>query len=125
MAPIQGRMIFLARDERYQKEKPYSLRYNPLEDDITENIERETIDDVQMLDIRDLPEQPTFDKNGFTICPLYSQLGYQDWFKDDLVRKTFFPEVCRALEGLFGSCNVQIFEYRVETTDLKAVRTFC
>ena len=59
-----------------------------------------------------------FDKNGFTICPLHSQLEYEDWFKDELVRKTFFPEVCKALEDLFGTTNVQVFEYRVKINGL-------
>lgn len=60
MAPILARMIFLARDKQYEKEKPYSPRYSPLDKNVTENIERETIKEITMLDIRDFPRQLAF-----------------------------------------------------------------
>jgi len=110
---FEGTLNFLARDERYRRDKPFALRYNPVEGIATGNILTETILDVPLHDIRDLTERPSFDENGAAVCELSSQMAYDDWFKDEKVKEVFFPELRKLLEDFFATPHIQMFEYRV------------
>jgi len=66
---LVGRMHFLARDPRYQHEKPYTLRYAPSpEDDFPQsNIER-IEHELRFHDLRSYPDLK-YEQCGFTIAP--------------------------------------------------------
>lgn len=113
MPDVQGSLVFLARSDRYTEEKPFVLRYNPVEGVSTQNLDRVVIPDLTIHDIRDLPAPPHFDENGVAVCLLESQMKYDDWFNQERVTSLFFAEVQHLLEEFFETQHVQIFEYRV------------
>lgn len=113
MNNLNAPLGFLDRDKRYADEKPYALRYNPADDIPTENIVKKFVNDVEIHDIRSLPVPLSFDENGLTVQSIETRMVYEDWFRDEKVKNVFFPELRMNLEGLFGTPNIQIFEYKV------------
>lgn len=102
----------------YAKEKPYALRYNPADDIPTENIVKKVVNNVELHDIRNLPAPLSFDENGLTVRSIQSQMAYEDWFRDEMIKNIFFRELRRNLEGLFGTSNIQIWKYKVRERGL-------
>ena len=118
MASLHAPLGFLDRDERYAKEKPYALRYSPADDIPMDNIVKKVVNDVELYDIRNLPAPLSFDENGLTVRSIQSEMAYEDWFDGEMIKNIFFPELRKNLEGLFGTSNIQIFEYKVRERGL-------
>lgn len=119
MGNVHAPLGFLDRDERYAKEKPYVLRYAPDDDDIPmENIVKKVVNDMELYDIRNLPAPLSFDENGLTVRSIQSQMAYEDWSDGEMIQNIYFPELRKHLEGLFGTSNIQIFEYKVRMRGL-------
>lgn len=101
MANLYTLLGFLDRDERSAEEKPYALRYNPADNIPTENIVKKVVKDVEFDDIRNLPAPLSFDENGLTVRSIQSQMAYEDWFRDEVIKNIFFPELRKSVLGLF------------------------
>jgi hypothetical protein len=108
-------IYFLKRNKLYNEEKPYSLRFTPPEGFPRSNITLEK-HDVTIRDVRPDIDDLTFEKNGFTIMNLESQMSYDDYDEEEKLIEVYLREVADSLCAFLGAVHVQIFEHTVWTT---------
>ena len=114
MPDLYATLIFLQNDDnRYAHEKPYALRYNPRDDVPTENIVKKTVTNIPLYDIRKLLNPLSINDNGVEVRSMQTQLSYSSFFNETMIKDVFFPELRANLADLFGTSNIQIFEYKV------------
>ena len=108
---IQSNAHFLKRDELYDVDKPYSLRFAPPEGFPSANIKLEN----HSIDIHDVrgSRSLTFARDGFAVLDFNSKLTYEDYDDDKVVKNTFLLEVADALKKLLNAQHVQIFEHTI------------
>ena len=107
---------FLKRDELYETEKPYSLRFTPPEGVPRANIklERHDIDIHDMRNVRTL----SFSEDGVAILQMESKMTYANYDIDTVVKDVFLKEVADLLKAFLGAQHVQIFEHTVRRESL-------
>lgn len=118
---VQGRMHFLARDARYDTEKPYTLRYAPaLADGIPQsNIERVE----QAVEFRDLRGRTDlrYDECGFAVVPLplagdaeeEETMAYDDYARPERIESVHAPRVLAAVREALGAASAELIDYVV------------
>lgn len=113
MPDVNSSIFFLAKDDVYKKEKPYTLRY-PSEDELPQtNFKLEKHDNITIHDLRGQESSFSYEKNGFTIMNLDSQMAYADFAVREKIRTVFLEEVGAMLQSEFGAAMVQPIEYVV------------
>jgi hypothetical protein len=102
---------FLKRDELYEVEKPYSLRFTPPEGIPRANIKLEN----HSIDVHDIrgSRSLSFTKDSFAILDFNSKMKYEDFEDEERVREIFLLEVADMLKGFLRAQHVQIFEHTI------------
>ncbi|KAK0117758.1 hypothetical protein ONS95_012084 [Cadophora gregata] len=108
---IHTTLYFLARDELYKTEKPYSLRYRPDGDLPQSNIRRDKFK-VTIKDIRK-GEAPLLEKKGFQVMHLHSAMQYEDFADDEMIRDVYLPEIQTALLKELDGRHVHVIDFAV------------
>jgi len=108
---VQSNAYFLKRDELYEVEKPYSLRFAPPEGVPGANIKLEN-HNIDIYDVRG-SRALSFAKDGFAIFDFDSKMKYEDFDDDEAVREIFLLEVANMLKSHLGAQHVQIFEHTI------------
>lgn len=103
---------FLKRDELYNTEKPYSLRFTPSAGFPRSNIKLDK-HDIDIHDIRGSQRSFNFEKDGIAILDFESKMLYEDYDDDAAVREVLLKEIANALKSFLGAQHVQIFEHIV------------
>ena len=113
-ASVHSYTHFLKRDELYDTEKPFSLRFTPPEGFPRANIKLERHD----IDIRDVREKRnlTFGKDGAAVLEFNSKMIYEDYDDENVVQDVYLKEVSNFLKKFLGAQHVQIFEHTVCST---------
>ncbi|KXH63447.1 hypothetical protein CSAL01_04561 [Colletotrichum salicis] len=115
---LTAHVHFLARDPKYEHEKPYTLRYVPSPND---GIPQSNIDRVQHevkfhdLRLRSLD----YNECGFTVTNCSSALQYDDYANTDMIEKIHAPEVMVAVRLALAASSVDLLDY-VVSTDLES-----
>ncbi len=110
---LKASIHFLAHNELYRTEKPYSLRYMGEEQVAQTNIELDKHDDIPIHDIRGWEREFSLQKQGFTISRLSSRMQYRDYSDPGQVIAIYLHEVASHLKKLLGARHVQIYEHLV------------
>jgi hypothetical protein len=112
---MPGRILttthFLKKDELYNHEKPYSLRFTPPEGFPRANIKLDR-HEVEIEDVRNTRDL-NFDTDGIAITKFESKMSYDDYDDDDVVKDVYLREVADHLRKILGAEHVQIFEHTV------------
>ena len=111
--PITTSMYFLKPQELYLTEKPYSLRFVPPEGFPRSNIALERHEDLHITDIRPKVNELSFEKHGFAVMPLETQMTYDDFDDEDKIVDVYLLEVANKLRDRLGAKHVHIFEHTV------------
>ncbi len=106
-------MHFLARNDLYREEKPFSLRFEPEREFPNSNITMEKHEDITVEDIRGREQDFSIEQNGFTIMPFDSHMAYDDFDDERKVIDVYLKEVADRIRIFLGSTYVQIFEHTV------------
>lgn len=111
---LTAQLHFLARDPKYEYEKPYTLRYIPSP---TDGLSQSNIDRVQHeVKFHDLRLQPLdYSECGFTVTNCSSTLQYDDYADTDKIEKTHAPEVMVGVRLALGATSVDLLDYVVST----------
>jgi hypothetical protein len=113
MPDVQSNIHFLAKDNVYKKEKPYTLRY-PSEDELPQtNFNPEKHENITIHDLRGQESSFSYEKNGFTVMQLNSQMAYADFGSREMIKTLFLKEVGAMLRSVLGASIVQALEYIV------------
>lgn len=109
---LQTSVYFLKRNNLYNEEKPYSLRFTPPENFPRSNITLEK-HDVTIRNIRPTLKTLSFEKDGLTIMNLESRMSYDDFDNEEKLINIYLREVADSLCAFLGAVHVQIFEHTV------------
>ncbi|KXH50926.1 methyltransferase CmcJ [Colletotrichum nymphaeae SA-01] len=107
---LTAQLHFLARNPKYEHEKPYTLRYTPSPED---GLSQSNIDRVQHevkfhdLRLRSLD----YSECGFTVTDCSSILQYDDYADTDKIEKAHAPEVMVAVRLALGATSVDLLDY--------------
>ncbi|PVH83071.1 hypothetical protein DL98DRAFT_558939 [Cadophora sp. DSE1049] len=108
---VQTSLYFLARDELFKTEKPYSLRFPPDGDLPQSNIRREKFE-VSINDIRK-GESPTLERNGFQVMNMQSAMCYEDFADEKMIKDVYLPELQNALMKELDGRHVHVMDFAV------------
>ena len=112
MAVLETSINFLKRDELYEHEKPYQLKYAAAEGIPISNIRLEKQDNIKITSIRDREAQFSFERNGFAVLRMNEEIPYDDFSNPDGIRR-YLDIVSVQLKDLLGADKVQAFQYVV------------
>ena len=112
MAVVETSINFLKRDELYEHEKPYQLKYAAAEGIPISNLRLEKQDNIKITSIRDREAQFSFEKNGFAVLRMNEEIPYDDFRNPDGIRR-YLDIVAVHLKNLLGADKVQAFQYVV------------
>jgi hypothetical protein len=104
--------MLLIRDPAYNKEKPYTLLYDPGEDIPRTNCKYQPFPTL-MNDLRGKENSVSFDKQGFALLNLKTQLPEEAFYDEKRVEKEYYPEVVKLLHSHFNPEHVEVYEHRV------------
>ena len=106
--------FFLPRSSRWQKEKPYTLKFQPAEGFPVTSEQRVEVKDILVKDIRGQESSFSLDKNGFAVMPLKElSMTYDDFSNDTKVKSVYLKSVAKELQTYLGASRVQIFDVLV------------
>ena len=103
---------FLARDARFDDEKPYSMRYPP-ETDIPQSNFIQDKQQVRLRDMRQYMDKLSFDDCGFQVMDLQSSMSYQDFKDENKVKTVYREEIAANLKSLLGATHVLVLDHVV------------
>lgn len=107
---VESELCFLGRDDLYQTEKPYCLRFDPLDDIPRHNLKI----DSRLLHIADARSLNTeIEKNGFTLTIIPTTLTYADFTDAKNIESTYALEVQNHLKKIFGARHARVIDYNV------------
>lgn len=112
MAVVETSINFLKRDELYDREKPYQLKYAAAEGIPISNLRLEKQDKIQITSLRDREAQFSFEKNGFAVLRMDEEIPYDDFGNPDGIHR-YLDIVSVRLKKLLGADKVQAFQYVV------------
>ena len=107
---VDGSMYFLSRDEKYKQEKPYTLRYPPGDGLPQTNIDR-TEYSIKFHNMR--IERLVYDKCGFKLAYLQSQMKYEDYDDVAKVESIHIPEVTECVKQALKATSAEVLDYIV------------
>ena len=105
-------MNFLRRDDLYDKEKPFQLRYEAEKGTPTTNFRLEKQESVKISSIRGRERDLSFETNGFTVLKLDKEIPYDSFSNPEGIRG-YLDEVAQRLKLRLGATKVQVYQYVV------------
>ena len=114
MAVVESSLHFLTRDNVYEHEKPYQLRYKAAKEIPTTNIRLEKQEPIKISSIRGQERQFSFERNGFTVLKMDQEVPYDDFSTSAGVTR-YLNMVAEQLRKRLGAEKVQVYQYVVST----------
>jgi hypothetical protein len=112
-AEAHASIYFLARLQKYDSEKPYTLRYDPEDAFPATNIESERHHvRIQNMRLTSIP----YEKCGFQHHTMSSVMKYQDYEDENIIKAVHLPEVEACLKTVLDAPFVQIIDFAVSRT---------
>lgn len=112
MAIVETSMHFLARDDLYEKEKPFQLKYAAAEGIPKSNFRLQKQDPIKISNLRGREQQLSLEKNGFAVLKLDEKIPYDDFNNPDGIRR-YLEAVSDNLKEFLRADKVQVFQYVV------------
>ena len=110
---LETSIYFLAHNDLYGEQKPYSLRYEPKQVFLHSNMEMEKHEGMLIEDVRGREKEFDFCTNGFAVMPLSSQMTCEDFNDKEKLVNIYLKEVANSLREFLHASRVQIFEHTV------------
>ncbi|KAI9154909.1 Scytalone dehydratase-like protein Arp1 [Paramyrothecium foliicola] len=109
---VYAELTFLRRSPLWDHEKPYRMRYMPVEDVPKTNFLLDTFS-VSLCDVRPYIPRLSLDHNGFEVHRLESRLEYNDFFDYDKVRSIYIKEVQDLVKQVCGAKHAHPLDYEL------------
>lgn len=107
-------MYFLSHDEKYEVEKPYTLRYSTGDGFPQTNIGR-TEYSIKFHDMR-MEADLIYSRCGFRVANLQSQMQYEDYDDVKKIESIHQPEVAECVKQAMKASSAEILDYVVSHT---------
>jgi hypothetical protein len=116
---VEGNMYFLSRDEKYNQEKPYTLRYTPDDGFPQTNIDR-TEYSIKFHNMR-AERNLVYNRCGFKVANLQSQMRYEDFDDVEKVESIHGPEVAECVKQALKASSAEVLDYVVCSVSCRAI----
>ena len=103
----------LDKNELYQREKPYEMRFNPPGDFPRKNLEVSKHDNIPVEDVRGYEKDLSFERNGFIVMELDIPMDIEDFGSREAIVSQYLPKVAEELKDRLGATRVQVHDYLV------------
>lgn len=114
---VLASFFFLPKSSRWEKEKPYTLKFQPADDFPVTSEQRVEVEGILVKDIRGQESSFSLDKNGFAVMPMKElDMAYEDFSDDDKVKFVYLKAVAKQLQAYLGASRVQIFDVLVSVS---------
>lgn len=114
MAEVETSINFLTRDELYEHEKPFQLKYHVAQGIPTTNMRLQRQESIKISSMRGQERDFSLDKNGFTVLKMDKEIPYED-FSNPAGIKGYLDMVAEQLRTRLGADKVQVYQYVVST----------
>lgn len=111
-------LFFLEKDEKHKSEKPYKLQYDAGDALPRTNTVNKEYGPIHLEDIRYAQKALSFEKNGFAVVDMPSQMAAEDFYDASTVRGKYYAELKALLLIEFGATRVEILEHLVSTQSI-------
>ena len=112
MAVVETSIHFLARDDLYEREKPYQIKFDVAEGIPTTNYTHVKQEHFKINNIRGREEQFSFEKNGFTVLKLDEDVSYDDFDSPAGIHR-YLDIVAEQLRLKLDADTVQVYQFLV------------
>jgi hypothetical protein len=110
---VSASFLFLQHDEKWKKEKPYHVLFDPPPGLEKSNLNLKQVH-VQVKDIRELDARPTIEKSGFQLIEIEpGNLSSAEFDDDEKVASVFLPRAAEAVKDILGAQRIQFFDTTV------------
>ncbi|KAG7006527.1 hypothetical protein G7Y79_00014g037020 [Physcia stellaris] len=116
MAVVESSMHFLVRDELYNEEKPFQLKFTPEDGVPRSNYRLEKRDCIKIISMRGHEKWLSLEKNGFTVVKMNQETPYTDFETPEGIQ-AYFRTVVQSVQALLGADKVQVFSYGIRRRD--------
>ena len=105
-------MFFFKRDDLYEHEKPYQLKYVPENGVPATNYLVEKREGIKIVSMRGREDQFSIERNGFTIFKMAQPTPYTD-FDNPAGIRAYLETVVECVKTVLGADRVQVYHYAV------------
>ena len=113
---IVASLNHLRRDKLHEDVKPYKLQYDPGPELPRTNCVNETREGIVIHDLRCHMDDFSFEKNGFDVIKIISQLPSEEFYDKARVQEVFYEEIEEALSQYFSETReIVIMEHQVQS----------
>lgn len=110
---IESTMHYLENIPLYEIEKPYTMRYLPVEDIPQSNFHK-CEKPMTAINMRQSDVGPfKFNECGFEFIEFHSKMSYDDFWDNEKIQKVYIQEVREAIKKAIGAKFVWVLDYAV------------
>ena len=109
---VTASIYFLARNDIFNTEKPYSMRYPPTTGLPQSNV----IHDERRISVENMREHLEylkFEDCGFGFITLHSKMAYDDFSQREKIKTIYLKEIAESLKTALGAFHVFILDHVV------------
>ena len=110
MSVVEASINFLTRDNLYEHEKPYQLRYDVADGIPRTNLRHVKQSPLKIHNMRGREEQFSFEKHGFTVLESDEEISY-DHFDNPAGISRYLNIVAKQLRLKLNADTVQVYQY--------------
>ena len=112
-------VFFLARNDMYGTEKPYSLTPSA-RDRTTDSLPATSValthKDIRVKDLRDIEKTFAFNRSGFAVIDMTTAMSYEDFDDPKALRRVYQAEIAHMLFQYLEATEVHVFNHRVSSS---------
>lgn len=113
VASLNAELMYLVKDERHEFEKPYQIAYE-IDNSIAPTNMVNKGESVTIHEFELLTEPCSWERYGFSLSNIKCDLQYADYFTEERVQSSYYPQVRQSLQRLFpDAAEIQLLEHRV------------
>lgn len=110
---ILGAFKFLRPSEVYEREKLYTLGYNPPDGLNRTNIVLDERKNIPIKDMRKVHQTFLWESSGIAVKTISPVLAEDEFDDAEMIKKIFYPEIERVLQKAFGPSKILVLEHVV------------
>jgi hypothetical protein len=113
---LETGLYFLAKDSKYESEKPYTVRFDTEGKFPYTNISN-VKHQVELTNLRPIlsasPRKFSFQRNGFEVLEIPDRMTFEDFNDDETIRTVHLPYLLKMIQTKLKTGKIHVLEYRV------------
>jgi hypothetical protein len=112
---VLATLNYLKPDPKWDVEKPYTLfvDISKVKGASVTNIEKISIPDIPVEDVRGKVQSLSMDKNGFEVVNLNQTIEHSNFDDDGWVHAIYYPAICQLVKDKLAAKDVKPYQHKV------------